>query len=385
MSKTGFLRSGLWYLGLVLLLFAANARAMAVAWLNNMGTLALVREWPSDYYTGLPPSTPRTMRSMAKSPLDQAWSLDADNWHVLLNLSRVALLEGRHEEACSLSHAAVRRDPSSDLAKGLLADSLLAAHREAAALRYYDAGDLLNRGRAALAAGQRGTALMWLQMSVRVRPTLAAAEALAELLNQGGQPVLAALQWIRLAQSLPNGESLRWLALAKAAETARNAPMALVCYATMAERGVRDVATLRALARTYEALGDLGAASACLEEATLQRPYDPSICFALGRLALLREDYASASVWYAAGARLDPRSERVAFYLGYSHFMAGELAQARSWLDQALRADPNHCEAHAYRASVARALGELDLAAYHMRCAERLGCARGSTPQTGGG
>ncbi len=129
----------------------------------------------------------------------------------------------------------------------------------------------------------------------------------------------------------------------------------------------QHVQELYAQAKAAESRGDL-AAAALTYEALLQ--VSPRLAPAynnLGSLYLRLREYKKAATVLERGLKIDPRMSSASALLGIARYEMADYAGARTSLEAALRGNSKDDNAELFLANDLIKLGELDLAAEHLR------------------
>jgi len=184
--KVAFVTTSRWAaIGLFALALAAfrGPRLLSVAY-NNLGSMALAREWPMRKGTdALVPCGPPQPTPLSALPLAQALRLDPDNERARFNAGRAAWLAGDCEAALDAWKKAGHADEVALLqsAEGLFAlgrrEDALAFYRQIPAVALY----LSTMGSRAQLDGDHQAAIERYTSSLVISPTVAAADALARI------------------------------------------------------------------------------------------------------------------------------------------------------------------------------------------------------------
>jgi tetratricopeptide (TPR) repeat protein len=145
------------------------------------------------------------------------------------------------------------------------------------------------------------------------------------------------------------------------------APFAALQAQTVTDSSDSRVQELYAQAKAAEANGDLLGATANYESLLRIAPRLPAAYNNLGALYLRQRDYKKAAEILEKGLKLDPKMSSAAALLGIARFEMGDYPGARRNLEAALRANPRDDNAELYLANDLIKLGELNLAADHLR------------------
>jgi len=127
------------------------------------------------------------------------------------------------------------------------------------------------------------------------------------------------------------------------------------------------VEELYSQAKAAEASGDLAGAVASYESLLKLAPRLPAAYNNLGALYLRLRDYKKAAETLEKGLRLDPKMTSAAALLGIARYEMGDYPGARRSLEAVLKANPKDDNAELYLANDLLKLGELNLAAEHLR------------------
>jgi tetratricopeptide (TPR) repeat protein len=127
------------------------------------------------------------------------------------------------------------------------------------------------------------------------------------------------------------------------------------------------VQELYSQAKSAEARGDLAAAAANYESLLQIAPRLGPAYNNLGSLYLRQREYKKAAAVLEKGLKIDPKMFSAAALLGISRYEMGDYAGARASLEAALRGNPKDNNAELILANDLIKLGELDLAAEHLR------------------
>jgi tetratricopeptide (TPR) repeat protein len=128
-----------------------------------------------------------------------------------------------------------------------------------------------------------------------------------------------------------------------------------------------QVQKLYSQAKSAEARGDLAAAAANYESLLQIAPRLGPAYNNLGSLYLRQREYKKAVDVLEKGLKVDPKMFSAAALLGISRYEMGDYAGARAPLEAALRGNPKDNNAELMLANDLIKLGELNLAAEHLR------------------
>lgn len=120
-------------------------------------------------------------------------------------------------------------------------------------------------------------------------------------------------------------------------------------------------------AKTAEARGDLVGAAASYESLLQIAPRLGAAYNNLGALYLKQHEYRKAASILERGLKIDPKMFSASALLGIARYEMGDYAGARRSLEVALRANPRDDNAELFLANDLIKLGELNLAADHLR------------------
>jgi len=120
-------------------------------------------------------------------------------------------------------------------------------------------------------------------------------------------------------------------------------------------------------AKAAEASGDLIHAAASYESLLQIAPRLGPAYNNLGALYLKQHEYRKAAAILERGLKIDPKMSSASALLGIARYEMGDYAGARAPLETALRANPKDDNAELFLANDLIKLGELDLAAEHLR------------------
>src|SRR5882724_9770402 len=120
-------------------------------------------------------------------------------------------------------------------------------------------------------------------------------------------------------------------------------------------------------AKAAEASGDLIHAAASYESLLQIAPRLGPAYNNLGALYLKQHEYRKAAAILERGLKIDPKMSSASALLGIARYEIGDYAGARAPLETALRANPKDDNAELFLANDLIKLGELNLAAEHLR------------------
>lgn len=357
----------LWLIVVPLLLLARLPSLLAVG-ANNLAAMALLPEWESvSQEVGFPRCEPRLEPSAAEPYLAQALKWDPDNQRALVNLGRVAWLNGDCSIAQTSWEQALQVAPGDEIAafwlfwmagaKTQKLPGTLTAERMAE-YAYY-------RSRR---AGPGAAQLAWLQLSLDLNPARDAAHRLAKLHQQGGRPQEAVSTWQRLAAALPEDHPDHWWALGQAAELESDWARAAWAYRQGVEVAEDAYLLWMQQAATLERLDRWDDAEGAYRQAVVARPELAEPYLKLGHLRARQGDYEGALAWYTEAQAVDPRHAGSNYYLAQTLYHLGGTEQAEIYLEQAVKQDAakKHWEWVAQLGDWRLALGDREgaLAAY---------------------
>src|SRR3984893_7096293 len=127
------------------------------------------------------------------------------------------------------------------------------------------------------------------------------------------------------------------------------------------------VQELYAQAKSAEARDDIAAAAASYESLLHIAPRMAPAYNNLGALYLRQREYKKAADVLEKGLKIDPKMFSAAALLGISRYEMGDYAGARGPLEGALRGNPKDDHAELFLANDLIKLGELDVAAEHLK------------------
>jgi tetratricopeptide (TPR) repeat protein len=336
-----------WIAVVALLAAAALLRGPTLlgAWYHNLGSHALCLEWRAVREApGISPCQQWIPDSVAAQPVARALRLDPQNERARLNAGRVAWLLGD----CETALAAWSSLESSDVIEQLeRANGLYALGREEEALVLYreinGAADYLRmRGGLAEASRHTDAAVAWYELGIRVLPTLATAQSLAELYLESAQHDAAIAVWRRLGEGTQEADPDHWWALGQSAELAEDWETAARAYERGAERGDDPCRFWEPQESALERLEEWARSERVAREALDACPGQLWPYLRLGGLLSRQADYADALFWYEQAEVLWPEHVSPKFYLGVIHFEQEQYEAAETYFQQALVLDPHH-------------------------------------------
>jgi tetratricopeptide (TPR) repeat protein len=124
---------------------------------------------------------------------------------------------------------------------------------------------------------------------------------------------------------------------------------------------------LYAQAKAAESRGDLAAAALAYESLLQASPRLAPAYNNLGSLYVRLREYKKAAAVLEKGLKIDPKMPSASALLGIARYEMADYAGARTSLEAALRANPKDDNAELFIANDLIKLGELDLAAEHLR------------------
>jgi tetratricopeptide (TPR) repeat protein len=315
------------------------------AWYNNLGSHALSLEWNAVREApGIPLCQQWIVDSAAAQPVAQALRMDAQNERARFNAGRVAWLLGDCETALDAWSNVESSDVIAHLER---ANGLCALGREEEALVLYreinGAADYLHmRGALAEASQRTDAAAAWYELGIRVLPTLATAQRLAELYQESEQHDAAVAVWRRLSEGTQEADPDHWWALGQSAELAEDWETAARVYDRGAERSHDPCRFWEPQESALERLEEWARAEGVAHEALDACPERLWPYLRLGGLQSRQADYAGALFWYGQAEVLWPEHVSPKFYLGVIHFEQTLYEQAEMYFQQALALDPHH-------------------------------------------
>jgi len=331
------------------------------AWYNNLGSLALAREWQASHGEAeLPACAEWVVRSLAVSPLDRALALDPHNERALLNAGRVAWLTGDCETAVSIWSSLSSSDT---IARLEAANALYALGREKEALALYrqiegGAAYLQIRGEVAEDSQATDAALTWYELAIKVLPGVATAQSLSTLYVESGQPDAAMAAWDRVVQATAEDDPDHWWALGQSAELAEDWRLAASAYGRGADQSDAPCSFYQRQAASLEQLEEWDKAESVCWRALavcsdLMWPY-----LRLGHLCRRQADYARALHWYRQAEILWPENIYPTYYIGISYYEQEDYDRAKTYFQRALVSVPRHLGSTYYLAWSLYQLGE---------------------------
>jgi len=129
----------------------------------------------------------------------------------------------------------------------------------------------------------------------------------------------------------------------------------------------QHVQELYAQAKAAESRGDLPAAALTYESLLQAAPRLAPAYNNLGSLYVRLREYKKAAAVLERGLKIDPRMSSASALLGIARYEMADYAGARAPLEAALRGNPKDDNAELFLANDLIKLGELDLAAEHLR------------------
>src|SRR6267143_1304708 len=128
-----------------------------------------------------------------------------------------------------------------------------------------------------------------------------------------------------------------------------------------------QVQTFYSEAKAAEARGDLAGAAASYESLLQIAPRLGPAYNNLGALYLKQHEYRKAATILERGLKIDPKMSSASALLGIARYAMGDYAGARVPLEAVLRANSKDDNAELFLANALIKLGELNLAAEHLR------------------
>ena len=321
------------------------------AWLNNRGSLYLLREWKAyDDLSSLPRCMVWLKQTGARLWFEQALKPNSLNERAQLGLGRAAWLEGKCDEAVAHWNQALAIDSQDIFVDWEIANALYADGHTLQAVNSYrkvQAGPyFFLKGLRAASKGDHVEAVRSYELSVALQATRDSVQTLAaEYLDVKHQPAEAKKLWLAFASTTQPDDPDHWWALGQAAEIDQQWAEALANYdksiALQTHPYLLHIAYLQA-GMVSMRIPNYTFSERYLRSALALQPQNLLDHLRLGELATKQGHYDSAHDWYQEAARIAPTSELPAYYQGVMLWETGDKENAWQAFLEADKKNPHN-------------------------------------------